>query len=171
VRTALRLGFQIVAYEHAMAESGESMATADFQKKRDRGQAANLAERVFQEDPNAKLVVHAGYSHIYEKESPYWSPMAMYFRQLTGIDPVTVEQTEMSERSAPEREAAEYHLAESRGRLATPVVLRNAEGRVYVGGAAPGMVDVQVFSPRSVMRDGRPQWLALEGKRRPCTVG
>ena len=43
--------------------------------------------------PDAKVLVHAGYSHVLETASERWYPMALYFREITGIDPVTVDDT------------------------------------------------------------------------------
>jgi hypothetical protein len=56
VRTALRLGYQVVPYE--AESSGRGI------EPREREQARHLVERIFQKDPKAKVLVHAGYSHI-----------------------------------------------------------------------------------------------------------
>src|SRR5262249_12383867 len=55
VRTALKLGYTVVAYEAVSDASGDA---------REREQAKNLVERVFKKDPKARLVVNAGYAHI-----------------------------------------------------------------------------------------------------------
>jgi hypothetical protein len=52
--------------------------------------------------------------------------MATYFTEMTGIDPLTINQYAMTERSAPEREEPLYRQATERGLVARPVVFREA---------------------------------------------
>lgn len=163
VREALRLGYVLVPYEATAAQQD----TADGhtpQQRRDSLQARNLYEAVIRRDPGAKVLVHAGYSHVLERASPTWSPMALYFRKMSGIDPVTVDQTRLSERSAPAYEHPAYRAAIAAGLLAgAPIVLRDSAGRPYA--PADFAVDVQVLSPRTTYTGGRPTWMALRGAR------
>lgn len=84
IRRALDLGFQLFAYE----KNG---------KGRELGQAKNIA-RIFEQDEGAKVIVHCGYGHIkenliVEKTDKRGPKMAACLKQLTGIDPLTVDQT------------------------------------------------------------------------------
>jgi hypothetical protein len=168
VREALRLGYVLVPYEAQRTQED----TADGhtpQQRRDSIQARNLYEAVFRRDPAAKVLVHAGYSHVLEEVSPSWSPMALYFRRLSGIDPVTVDQTRLSERSAPEYEHPAYRAAGAAGLVGdAPVVLLDSAGRPY--SPAAFRVDVQVINPRTTYVSGRPGWMALGGTRALTTV-
>ena len=85
----------MVAYEPQGARNSD---------ERERGQAQNLIERILKDAPQAKILVHAGYAHIDEKGADRVGAetMAQRFKEATGIDPLTIEQTEMSERSARE---------------------------------------------------------------------
>jgi hypothetical protein len=84
LRIALALGFKLVAYE-------APSSTADA---RERGQAQHLVERILRADPKARIVVHAGHDHIDESGTLAGAkPMAVRFRELTVIDPLTVDQT------------------------------------------------------------------------------
>jgi hypothetical protein len=73
VRTALRLGYRVIPYE---ADFSPSPSGADdpvaAQNEREEGQAKNLKERILAKDPSAKILVHAGYSHII-KQPESWS--------------------------------------------------------------------------------------------------
>ena len=152
VRTALSLGYRVVPYEHATGGD------------RERGQATNLVDRVFAEDLEAKLLVHAGYSHIDERGLLAGVPtMGQVLRELTGIDPLTVDQTVMSERSDPRLEHPVYHAALVGGRVAGPTVFLGADGTWWA--AEPGRRDLTVFHPRTVLEDGRPTWLRMDGLR------
>jgi hypothetical protein len=163
VREALRLGYVLVPYESRRAQEDTTDGHTP-QQRRDSIQARNLYEAVFRDDPSAKVLVHAGYSHVLEQASRDWSPMALYFRSLSGIDPVTVDQTRLSERSAPEYEHPAYRAAVAAGLLRDePVVLLDSTGRTYA--PAPFRVDLQVLTPTTTYGGGRPGWMMLGGTR------
>ena len=157
VRTALRLGFHVVAYD--------SPPGIDLDP-RERLQAANLAERILKADPHARIVVHAGYGHIAKWVRPgSIIPMAIRFRELTGIDPYTVDQAHMTERSRPEVEEPLYRAVTRHEALTRPTVFVNEAGHPW--SSNPAMYDAVVFSPRSEYQQGRPTWLRMGGLRQP----
>lgn len=155
VRTALRLGYRVVAYE--------SLGGRD----RELGQARNLVERILAKDPDARVVVHAGYAHIDEQGTIAGAAaMAVRLEELTGIDPLTVDQTVMTERSMPEREHPLYRTVASSIHVAS--IFRNAAGDPWT--LEPGRRDVTLFHPRSTYEHGRPTWLRLGGARKPYAL-
>lgn len=82
VRTARRLGFKLVAYE-------DETAGGD----REKIQAENLVARVFKDKPDAKVVVWAGYGHVYKRSpAPDWKWMGQWLWELTGREPFSVYQ-------------------------------------------------------------------------------
>lgn len=170
VRTALRLGFHVVAYEHAGGID-----------ERERGQAARLVAATLAVDPNARIVVHAGYDHVAMAVPPGNPPrMAMRFREMTGITPLTVDQVRMTEHSAAEYEDPLYRALDAGGRLTRATVFTAPGGRAW--SADPARFAVTVFHPRTRLQDGRPRWLRMDGLRhafrlpadlcptRPCLV-
>ncbi|HEY0931028.1 MAG TPA: hypothetical protein VGE27_13980, partial [Gemmatimonas sp.] len=167
VREALRLGYTLVPYE-AHGEQYQKPDSLNAQQRRDHAQAENLYAATFARDPNAKVLVHAGYEHIRERVAPRWSPMAAYLRARTGIDPVTVDQTAMTERSS-----AEYgHLVQRAlvGALpsrATVMIGDSARGSI---GAEPMLVDLVVVRGPSAVVDGRPSYMAMGGRRTPTPI-
>jgi hypothetical protein len=160
VRTALRLGYRVVPYEIETFEPGRDIEV------RERAQAANLVERILKQDPKAKVLIHAGYGHISERTTPP-KMMAGFFRELSGIDPLTVNQVAMTEHGSPEYEQPLYRWAVDRGRLAEPVIFRNAAGEPWT--ASKG-ADMAVFHPRSRYENGRPDWLRMGGLRSPLLL-
>lgn len=157
VRTALALGFRVVPYD--------SPPGIDLDP-RERMQAANLVERILQKDPDARIVVHAGYGHIAKAVRPgALVPMAVRFRQLTGIEPYTIDQSQMTEHSRPELEVPLYRAAATRGDLVRPTVYVDSLGTPW--SASRAHFDATVFSPRTVLEQGRPQWLRMGGLRAP----
>jgi hypothetical protein len=168
VREARRLGYTLVAYE---MEPGQDTSADGLssQQRRDRAQARNLNDRVFRTDPTAKVLVHAGYAHIKEHADSTWSPMAAYLRELTGIDPVTVDQTMLGEMSEPAKEHPAYRAAQSAGLVGKiPVILVDRGGHPISPAAFD--VDFQVLTPRTTYVRGRPSWMMLGTRRRAVTV-
>lgn len=159
VRTALKLGFKVVAYE------AETDGPSDSREKE---QAQHLADRVFKQDPKARLVVDAGYAHIQETGVYLGGrSMAEYFTRFTGIDPLTVEQTML----IPHRKAGydhPYYTAVVQAlHPVAPTVFVSADGTPWV---LRDGYDVSVLFPPVQMRRGRPTWLELGGLRQPYLV-
>jgi hypothetical protein len=83
VRRALDLGFQLVGYDF-------------YTKDREAEQAQNLYERTFGRDPDARVVVLAGFGHIHEGAPRGRPMMAQLLKKNYGIDPLTIDQAEFS---------------------------------------------------------------------------
>lgn len=165
LRDAISLGYRIVAYEAEQEQRTEyEEKFPNPQKRRDFLQAQNVVTRIHRLDPQAKVLIHCGYAHANEVPTAYWSPMAYYLKEATGIDPLTIDQTALSERSAPEFEHPGRVDAASRGLLkGEAIVLMGPSGEVLNFGRQG--VDINVLTPRTRYRDGRPSWMAMEGRR------
>lgn len=155
IREALRLGFRLVAYDNRVA---------DGVPPREQNQAENLA-CVFKDDPKARLVVVAGFSHIAEGKD-FWVPggaMAARFHALSGIDPLSVDTT-----TQLYLDPAKLTFA-TVGASATPVsfVLEDAKGVPY----GTANFDLALYVPAPAHReDGKPGWLDLGGTREPTRL-
>ena len=168
VRSAIELGYQIIAYEiedEQKTPTGQ-VSTMNHQEERDWWQAKNIATRVFDIDSDAKLLVHAGYAHIQESRTDTWAPMAHFLRELTGLDPLTIDQTVYSERSRPELEHPLRRRVGEMGLLGgEAIVLVDAEGQPI---RSRETVDFAVFGVTTRHdADGRPTWMGMGGRRRP----
>ena len=159
VRTALRLGYRVVAYESEGGGSGDA---------RERAQARNLYERVFKTNPKARLVVDAGYGHIQESgEYLGGRSMAEHLRELVPIDPLTIEQTMLVPNADPARDHPYYAALVQRLKPARPMVFVDKDCEPW---ALRNGYDVSVLFPPETLRRGRPTWLALDGLRKPYPV-
>lgn len=159
VRRALDLGFTVVRYESGGRPS-----------KREPGQATNLKERVFDVDPDARLVVHLGYDHNQESQKGFRGvgAMAFHFQKLTGIDPLTLDQTRFLERSRPDVEHRFY--AELCGSADAVGALAFVDGDGDFWSLPGDDRDITVCLPRSRYEQGRPTWLGLDGARQAVPV-
>lgn len=159
VRTALKLGFTVVAYE------SDQPGTAD---ERERAQARNLYDRVFRHDPKARLVVNAGYAHIQESGAYLGGrSMAQYLQQLDDIDALTVEQTMLIPHPQAAQDHPWYTAVMATRHPDEPFVFVDHDGKPW--SLRPGY-DISVFFPPPRMQRERPTWLSLWGLRRPYFV-
>lgn len=159
VRTALKLGFKVIAYEALSDATGDA---------REAEQARNIYRQVFQHDPHARLVVDAGYAHI--QESGVYlggSSMAEHLHKLSGIDPLTVEQTMLYPHPSARDDHPYYTAVMQQLQPQAPIVFVDKAGKPW--SLRPGY-DVSVFFPPTTLRRGRPTWLSLGGLRRPYFV-
>ena len=95
--------------------------------------------------------------------------MAHYLRQAAGIDPLTVDQTQLSERATPANEHPVRRAADRRGLISgEPVVLVDETGAlVPVDGPS---VDIRVLGLRTDYEAGRPTWMRMGGLREPVVA-
>lgn len=160
VRTALKLGFKVIAYE--------AMSNTTNADERETEQARHLYESVFKKDPDARLVINAGYDHIV-KTGPYLGgeSMAEHLYKLAGASMLAIDQTAMyphpsSENNHPYYAAVMRHLQPD-----APIVFVDGKGKPWSLRAA---YDITVFFPAEKLERGRPTWLTLGGLRHPYLV-
>jgi hypothetical protein len=155
VRTALKLGYKVVAYDAEDAGVGDP---------REQAGAANLY-RVFREDPHARLVVNAGFAHI-QKSGKYLggNSMAEFFQKISGIDPLCVEQTMLIPHALQDRDHPYYTAVVESQSLHRPTVFVDGD-KVWT--LKPKQYDVSVFFPPGSTVMQRPDWLTLGGLRAP----
>lgn len=173
VRQVLRAGYRLIPYESDwQSPSGDSW---DQINAREIQQAQHLADRILKKDPAAKILVYVGYAHatknwrlLPDGREAGW--MAARLRRETGIDPLCIDQTAMTEHSAPRFEQEVYRHADSKGWLDTPAVFEETPSHFWTGGSYANKVDMQVFHPRTKLINGRPDWLRLGGYRRPFAL-
>jgi hypothetical protein len=144
IRTALALGYKVIAYESASESS---------QNEREENQAKNLVRRIVDKDPSAKMIVHAGYGHIAERGAEGWKPMAVYFKELTGINPVTIDQTTTANVSTL-NESSFFWCSDG----------------LWVANDHEGNYDLMLFHPEVSYELGRPTWLQFNGERQLYTL-
>ena len=153
VREALRLGFELIAYDTYVA--GRTIA------QREQNQADNLA-CLLRSNPDLRLVVIGGFSHIAESED-FWVPggaMAYRFKVATGIDPLTISTTTLLG-------AAARDFRFPSGRLDTLFTLHDGRGSTYT---RPEF-DWTVFVPDDLDRDAKgASLLRLNGSRTPIRI-
>jgi len=161
VRTALRLGFKVIAYDVESAGVGDP---------RERAGAESLYNQVFKKDPNARLVVNAGFAHV-QKSGVYLrgSSMGEFFHKVSGIDPLTIEQTMLIQHARQDQDH-QYYLDVMQALHPTqPIVFVRGDGKTWT--LKPDKYDLSVIFPQHEVVKQRPSWLALDGLREVYPVG
>lgn len=166
VRTAIRLGFKVVSYDLSPDCTNPPDNSDYCQDVRERGQAQNLYDRILKNDPKAKILVHGGRTHIQKTKLEKWALMGWHFKQISGIDPLTIDQTQMSERSRPEYERALFRYALKKWNFNEPTVFQISKEKYW----SSSSYDLTIFHPRSIYKTGRPTWLEMGGARKSLTL-
>jgi hypothetical protein len=161
IRTAISLGYTLVPYEDTAA--GIHTAT-----QRDSIQAENIYA-ILKKDTAAKILVHASFTHISKKPGPGgFIPMALAFRNISGIDPLTIDQTDMTEESNFAYGRIIYQAYLAKFPLTEPSIALVNGNPVNV--TDKDFYDLCVIHPPTQYKDGRPTWLSLGGLRQPFVV-
>ena len=153
IREAIALGFVVFAYEKSGVGSGHP---------REIGQAQNI-KAVLDENPGAKILIHCGFAHAYEGGVPSWGKaMAGHLKDITGIDPLTINQVKYSEHSSPEYNDPLYNLLE----IQNSSVLIHSSGKAMGFQQGEAYTDIAVFHPRTEYISDRPSWLLYDGVKK-----
>ncbi|HXD76496.1 MAG TPA: hypothetical protein VN616_01750 [Puia sp.] len=161
IRTALSLGYTLVSYEDTAA--ADHSAT-----QRDSIRAENIYD-ILRHDTAARILVHASFADISKRPGPDgFIPTALAFRRISGIDPLTIDQTDMTEESNSAYGRAVYQAYLAKFPLTEPsIALVNGEP---VNIMNKDLYDLSVIHPPSQYKDGRPTWLSLGGLRKEFIV-
>jgi hypothetical protein len=179
VRHSLGLGYIPVGYEHSGGAASTGGSQADSINSRETGQANNLVTRILKDNPRARIFVFVGYSHLMKRpqnrsaepsRTVQW--MAGRLKEMTGIDPLTIDQVAMTD---PETSSINGEVLrqvfEGRDPAISALILRHAnEAKHLVLGTYANDADLQVFHRPTAYVDGRPDWMAMNGYRKPHAV-
>ena len=156
VQAARDIGFQIFGYE-------SNHELGDEPHHRETEQMMNIVAYRNQH-PGGKILLHVGYDHATEGEiGGIWGKaMAQRLADTTGLDPLTINQTQFGERVDTLRERYEYRAAAG---VTEPSVFVDANGAHWNYGDQTRWFDRYVFHPRTVYRDGRPDYVFSFGRK------
>jgi len=158
VRQSLALGYRPISYESA----GRDETNA----QRERSQADTLVRRAVRAFPKAKILVYLGEHHAAKRaiESEDGSPpkMAEILKQMTGIDPLTIDQAGLSPIPMNRPDVDLYAIAAPKAANGSVVLM--SHGEPFTTGLLAGAVDLQVVHPPVRIVDGRPDWMRNMGR-------
>lgn len=150
VREAIEIGYNVFPYEQTTNSNG---------KPREIEQARNI-EKVLQNKPNDKFLIHCGFDHALEGTHESWEKaMAGRLMEYTGINPLTINQVVYSEKSKPE---FNHPLLKALNIKESSIVIdKENKPLKYMRGNA--WTDISVFHPNTHYVNDRPNWLFENG--------
>jgi hypothetical protein len=158
LRDAQQQKWTLVPYEYKFDDLG--LNAGDNVGGRELGQVDNLVKRILANDPKGKIFIYAGYDHVREKAVPGDTWMAAYLRERTGIDPLTIDQSQLFAHPGNGAHPL-YAQVAAKDRSGKPFMLARV-GVPEVVGKYKGEVDMQVIHPPYpvVPATGRAQWMS-----------
>lgn len=166
VRQARADGYRLEPYEQTPDQKAPRDADGPAKvAARETAQAQNIAT-ILSSNPTSRLLVYCGHSHLAEAPLGPYTWMAARLKALTGLDPLTIDQS----LGLPAPEGA-FELPTVTAVLAhfnpvAPIIVRRPDGASLALGSYDGTVDLTVFHPRSAEVEGRPGWLTIAPDRR-----
>lgn len=162
-RQAVVVGYQLFDFEQRPDQrpSG-SVDRIARTTAREQAQAENI-KKILDANPNARLLVYVGGQHaskIPDQDDVAW--MALILKRMTGLDPLTIDQTVGTPRGRADLDNPLYRGIANVSVLNYPVILTNAAGQSFPRSG----YDLLVFHPRISDLAGRPGWLEMNGYRK-----
>lgn len=148
IREAIKIGFTVLPYEQISHDSTQIAVG------REKAQALNI-QKIMDRYPEKKLILFCGYDHVAEDTLKNFMglPMAGQLKQLTGVDPFTIDQTALTE----------FHIVGNRYRhlmLEQQNVLYTDSISNYFNYATlPKKIDCNLYHPNTKLIHNRPHWL------------
>lgn len=174
-RYALELGYTLIPYEYiSPAYPNTNMAdtalVAQLMHERDSMQAVNLL-KAMHGHKDGKILVLGGYAHTFEawEKTLYWNPfhpMGLYFKELSGINPFTINQIQFSEMNEGRMSRNTYNQLCMEGKIQEDVCTQIGD-TILVGKAVQNdLSDIYTLLPKTTYLNGRPTWLTLNSLRK-----
>lgn len=153
IREALTIGYKLISYE---TESGHDGTL------RDTYQAQNIYEKTFKNDKKGKVLIHAGYSHIYETGDSNYEPMGYQLKNLIKQDLLTIDQEAIIGYNDTAKQHPYYREAVERFGFEEPTIFLSKEDKVIIDSINSLSIDIQVFHPETKFVNGRPEWMYMK---------
>ncbi|QES90531.1 hypothetical protein [Rhizosphaericola mali] len=145
IRLAVKLGYKLLPYED----------TTLYKRHREMEEATNIAN-FLSNNPNSKIIIYCGLDHIFEtpiamnqKDSLHF--MANILKKMTKVDPFTVDQVYLRERSNFHLERPERQLLNSD----KYALFQYPNGKIF----SMKYTDVSLYTPATKTKYNRPSWI------------
>lgn len=175
IRYAIELGYTLIPYEYVpqhpiFFDIKDTVQFTASIHERDSMQAINLIQAM-KHCNDGKILVLGGYSHTLEAEektngfyNPF-HPMALYFKELTHIDPLTINQIQFSETDR-QLGGMVFDELSNQGFVNTAFCVKEEDSILIGPVVQKGLPDIYVMLPKTTFVNDRPTWLKLNGLRK-----
>ena len=176
LRQANNMGYKMVAYEISMLQRSKKPTDQyDSILTREVTQAENIIKHVLEKDKNARLFMFVGYAHATEnwKATPDGRELGWLAAQLkkkTGIDPLTIDQVSGSYNPKSNQIDPVFNVANEKFKIESPIVVTDKDDALVTTDNYHGAIDLSIFHPVQKMKNGRPDWLRMNGYRKEHSI-
>ena len=135
IREAIEIGFKVFPYEWNRTEDDD----------REIAQAQNILDEI-RKDSSSKYLIHCGFAHAVEGNYPSWGKaMAGRLKEISGTDPLTINQTAFTEKSKD----IHNHGLLNQAKISQPTVFVNHSNESFKNPKDSTWNDIMVFHPKS----------------------
>jgi hypothetical protein len=115
-----------------------------------------------QKNKEGKYLIYCGYQHAYKGVHKSWEKtMTGRLMDLTGLNPLTIDQTQFSEKGLPKYNEPLLRLVKN----TVPVILKDKDQVVYNGEDKELFTDIKIIHPITQYKKGRPGWMLTENRK------
>lgn len=171
IRQALEIGYTLYAFEPTPTELGKAKKVVQKsvggnlskeqlnEVSRKWAKALNIS-RIYQKNPDAKVLVYCSKSNLREDLDGAQQNISGWLKQLSSVDPFTIDQGTLTEKCSENT-----HPLFSKRKVKEPTIWLNKD-QVF-NTYNPIALDLQIQHPKAVAAHGRPNWLNMNGYRKP----
>ncbi|MFT4664041.1 MAG: outer membrane protein OmpA-like peptidoglycan-associated protein [Polaribacter sp.] len=171
VRQALKLGFTLYPFEPTPTELDKAKRVVqksvggNLNKEqlnnisRKWAKALNIS-RIYQRNPEAKVLVYCSKSNLREDLEGAQQNISGWLKKLSSVNPYTIDQATLTEK-CPEI----THPLFNKRAIKEPTVWLNKDKAFNT--YSPTALDLQIQHPKASTAYGRPNWLSMNGYRKP----
>lgn len=165
LRKALKLGYNVLPYEHIPDDSIKD--PIQQWSLREKGQANNILD-FLKKNPKEKIIIYCGYGHLNEKlYEGDLGMMSAILKKKSGLDPFTICQTKWLE-TFSDKTANLYRKLIDSNPPKEISIFKNLNGDYFSPNKEE--YDVQVYFPKTKYIKGRPDWLMATGERKYVSI-
>ncbi|MEO6902645.1 MAG: hypothetical protein ABI315_05775 [Bacteroidia bacterium] len=148
IRSSLLLGYTIFPYEANNNANG---------KQREIEEANNIKAYMDKANNSGKYIIFCGFDHVIEDstQNDWELAMAGRLKALTGINPLTIDQVQLTETSNPDFDNPYRRLVT----VDYPAVLIDSLGNTFNKVNKTKSIDLNLYHPDTKYQKGRPDWL------------
>lgn len=159
VRDAVKLEYKIFSHEKPIDCQNSDEQKFYCNNLREITQAIEI-KKILDKFPSAKIIVHVGHAHLEESTTNDWVKMAEYLKLLTGINPLTINQTDYRERSSIVSNDL-YESIVKKSNITGPFVCLVNDS---VWNPKKDKFDIPVIWSKSIYKNNRPDYLSFQKK-------
>lgn len=148
IREAIENKIAVFPYEQLFLDSEQ------VKMGREKSQAINI-KKMMDKNPDAKFIIYCGYDHAVEDTLKNFMglPMAGQLKQMTSIDPFTIDQTNLTE----------YYIVGNKYRKLInekySALFMDSASNYFNRASFPKKIDCNLFHPNTTFIYNRPSWL------------